>query len=68
VETALTDADKRGRDTVEEWASYKRALRNLNFVRDDGTNGVHNIDYATDVLAAIRTDFSQIKKSLQSKW
>ena len=68
VETALTDADKRGRNTAEEWNTYKRALRNLNFVRDDGTNGVHNIDYATEILAAVQADLTQIKKSLQSNW
>jgi len=68
VETALADADNRGRETGEEWATYKRALRNLNFVRDDGTNGVHNIDYATDVLAMIHKDLTAIEKSLQSKW
>jgi nitrate/TMAO reductase-like tetraheme cytochrome c subunit len=68
VEKALTDADKRGRDTTKEWDTYKKALRNLNFVRDDGTNGVHNIDYASDILANVTSDLNQIKKRLQTSW
>ena len=68
VETALTEAIERGRDTAAEWDIYLRALRNLNFVRDDGTNGVHNIDYATDVLAMVQKDLQDVQRSLQSKW
>ncbi|PLY06022.1 MAG: hypothetical protein C0624_04610, partial [Desulfuromonas sp.] len=68
VETALSDADHRDRDTSALWVTYQRAMRNLNFVRDDGTNGVHNIDYATDILAQVTSDLNQVKKSLQDKW
>ena len=42
VEAELNDADAAKRNTAEVWEVYSRALRNLRFVRNDGTNGVHN--------------------------
>jgi nitrate/TMAO reductase-like tetraheme cytochrome c subunit len=67
-EEALLAAEKRHRDVTAGWKTYKRALANLNFVKDDGTNGVHNTDYAMAVLARVERDFKDIRKQLNKKW
>lgn len=68
TERALLKADDKGRDTDEAWALYQKALYNLNFVKDDGTSGVHNIDYANDVLTSVETDFKKVLADLKTKW
>jgi hypothetical protein len=53
---------------VEGWVLYEKALHNLNFVKDDGTHGVHKIDYAQAILKSVESDFKQILKDLNVKW
>lgn len=67
-EEALIHAEERHRDVDAGWKTYQRALTNLNFVKDDGTNGVHNNDYALAVLARVENDFKEIRKQLNKKW
>ena len=68
VETALLDADAAKRDTAEVWNTYERALRNLKFVRNDGTNGVHNNEYAIAILDSVEADFKKAMVQLDSVW
>jgi Zn finger protein HypA/HybF involved in hydrogenase expression len=68
VEAALTDADLAKRNTGQAWTTYERALQNLRFVRNDGTSGVHNNDFALATLASVETDFKQVMKQLDSVW
>lgn len=68
VEHALKKADSIHRDTAAGWALYQKALFNLKFVRNDGTNGVHNRDYAQEVLDSAKADFDQILNNLKRKW
>lgn len=68
VEAALLDADAAKRNTVEVWKTYERALRNLKFVRNDGTNGVHNNEYAMAILDSVKADFRKAMEQLDSVW
>ncbi len=68
TEQDLVTADEKGRETSEEWDLYEKALFNLNFVKDDGTSGVHNIDYAREILASVETDLKKVKADLKAKW
>lgn len=68
VETALKNADDLHRDTQEGWNLYERALYNLNFVKDDGTHGIHNNEYAQTILKAVESDFRKILQDLNVKW
>lgn len=68
VEKALTDADVAGRNTAEAWKIYERAVFNLKFIRNDGTNSVHNYEYAVEVLASVKKDFEQTMVQLDKVW
>jgi nitrate/TMAO reductase-like tetraheme cytochrome c subunit len=68
VEAALLDADAAKRNTAEAWETYAKGLRNLKFVRNDGTNGVHNIDYTIAILKSVKEDFTKTKIQLDSVW
>jgi formate-dependent nitrite reductase cytochrome c552 subunit len=68
VEAAILDADAAKRNTKEVWETYERALRNLKFVRNDGTNGVHNNDYAMAILDSVEADFKKAMTQLDSVW
>ncbi len=68
IEAALLDADAAKRNTEEAWATYEKALGNLNFVRNDGTHGVHNNEYATVILDRVTADFKQVMTQLDSVW
>jgi formate-dependent nitrite reductase cytochrome c552 subunit len=68
VEAALLDADAAKRDTAEVWKTYERALRNLKFVRNDGTNGIHNNEYAMAILESVKADFKKAMTQLDSVW
>ncbi|MBW2690708.1 MAG: ammonia-forming cytochrome c nitrite reductase subunit c552, partial [Deltaproteobacteria bacterium] len=68
VEAALLDADAAKRNTAEVWKTYMRALRNLKFVRNDGTNGVHNNEYALAILDSVEADFKKAMAQLDSVW
>ncbi len=68
IEAALLDADAAKRNTEEAWGIYEQALRNLNFVRNDGTNGVHNNEYATAILDSVTADFKMVMTQLDSVW
>ncbi len=68
VEEALNEADRKKRDTSAYWKQYEKALHNFRLVRNDGTNGVHNRDYAADILKSVRSDFQQILKGLEQSW
>lgn len=68
VEAALLDADAAKRDTAEVWKTYERALRNLKFVRNDGTNGIHNNEYAIAILGSVKADFKKAMTQLDSVW
>ncbi|MEJ2270749.1 MAG: hypothetical protein P8Y04_13405 [Desulfobulbaceae bacterium] len=68
VEAELTDADAAKRDTAAVWEIYERALRNLKFVRNDGTNGVHNNEYAIAILDTVEADLEEALKQLDSVW
>jgi len=68
VESAIIQAEEKHRDTEDLWKLYEKALYNLNFVKDDGTHGVHNIDYAQEILSSVEADFKLIQKDLRAKW
>ncbi len=68
LEAALGDADAAKRDTTEVWKTYSQALRNLKFVRNDGTNGVHNNEYAIAILETVKADFKKAFTQLDSVW
>ncbi len=68
LEAELADADAAKRDTTEVWKTYSQALRNLKFVRNDGTNGVHNNEYAMAILDTVETDFKKAFTQLDSVW
>jgi len=68
LEKALLDADAAKRNTTEAWETYERALYNLRFVRNDGTLGVHNNDFALAILGSVEADFSQVRKRLDTVW
>lgn len=66
VEQALLQADEDKRDTSAGWQLYAAALSKLNFVKDDGTIGVHNRDYADTILSAAKEDLEQIEAQLKN--
>ncbi len=68
LEAELADADAAKRDTTEVWGTYSQALRNLKFVRNDGTNGVHNNEYAMAILETVEADFKKAFIQLDSVW
>ncbi len=68
VEAELLDADAANRDTKAVWETYSKALRNLRYVRHDGTNGVHNSEYASVILDSVEKDFKQTLVQLDSVW
>ena len=68
VEAELREADAAKRDTTEVWNVYSRAIRNLRFVRNDGTNGIHNSEYAAAILDTVEKDFKQALVQLDSVW
>jgi nitrate/TMAO reductase-like tetraheme cytochrome c subunit len=68
LEAALIDADAAERNTAAVWKIYERAIRNLKFVRNDGTNGVHNNDYAMAILDSVEADFKTATEQLDSVW
>jgi nitrate/TMAO reductase-like tetraheme cytochrome c subunit len=68
VEEELLDADTAKRNTTEVWKTYQKAIRNLKFVRNDGTHSVHNNEYTTAILDTVEADFKQAMKQLDSVW
>ena len=68
LESSLRDADTAKRNTTAAWQTYERALHNLRFVRNDGTQGVHNNDFALALLASVEEDFKQVRKQLDTIW
>lgn len=68
IQLALNDADAAKRNTAEAWKIYARAQQNLRFVRNDGTHGVHNNDYALAILKNVESDFNQVRKQLDAVW
>jgi len=68
LESELADADAAKRDTTEVWKTYSQALRNLKFVRNDGTHGVHNNEYAIAILETVKADFKKAFTQLDSVW
>ena len=68
VEAALLDADAAKRNTAEVWTTYETALRNLKFVRNDGTNGVHNNEYTNVILDSVEANFKKAMTQLDSVW
>ncbi len=68
VEEALKNADEVHRNTTEAWKLYEKALYNLNLVKDDGTKGVHNVDYAQAILKSVQADFKAVMQELNKSW
>ena len=68
LEAALLDADAAKRGTDEVWKTYKQAIRNLKFVRNDGTHSVHNNEYTEAILDAVEADFKKAFNQLDSVW
>lgn len=68
IELALHKADAAHRDTKENWTIFNRAATNLRFIRNDGTSGVHNAEYAQAILKSVAADLAQIRKNLNMKW
>ena len=68
VEAELLDADAAKRNTAEVWEIYSKALRNLRFVRNDGTNGIHNSEYASVILDSVENDFKTVITKLDAVW
>ena len=68
VEAELLDADRAKRNTSEAWETYQRAISNLKFVRNDGTNSVHNNEYATAILDTVEAGFKETLRHLDTIW
>jgi nitrate/TMAO reductase-like tetraheme cytochrome c subunit len=68
LEAALNAADADGRNTGAAWQTYQRGLQNLRYVRNDGTSGVHNNDFALAILNSVEADFRQVMKQLDAVW
>lgn len=68
TENALTTAEDQGREVGELWKTYRKALYNFNFIRDDGTKGIHNIDYTRKILGEVENDLHDIQSQLRRKW
>ncbi len=68
VELLLKEADKRKRTTTDAWERYEKALYNFRLVRNDGTMGVHNNEYASAILDSVASDFREIQKGLNEAW
>jgi len=68
LEAALIDADAAKRNTTEVWNTYSQAIRNLKFVRNDGTHSVHNNEYTTAILDTVEADFKKAFEQLDSVW
>jgi nitrate/TMAO reductase-like tetraheme cytochrome c subunit len=68
IELMLKEADKRERTTTDAWALYEKALYNYRLVRNDGTRGVHNNEYAKAILDTVAADFREIQKGLNEAW
>ena len=68
IEADIMAADEAGRNTEQVWSSYRDAILALKFVRNDGTHGVHNIDYADAVLNQVEADFTQAEELLDEVW
>ena len=68
VELLLKEADKRKRTTTDAWVRYEKALYNFRLVRNDGTLGVHNNEYAKSILNSVAVDFREIQKGLNEAW
>lgn len=68
IEASLISADDARRDTDAAWETYQRAVRNLKFIRNDGTHGVHNIEYSEAILDQVETDFNRTLEQLDSVW
>jgi nitrate/TMAO reductase-like tetraheme cytochrome c subunit len=68
VEATLLEADSAKRDTAAIWEVYQKGVRNLKFVRNDGTSSVHNNEYAAAILDQVEADFKQALKQLDSVW
>lgn len=68
VEDALKEADKKKRDTKAYWELYEKALYNFRLVRNDGTNGVHNRDFAAAILGSVKKDFRTVLNDLDQAW
>lgn len=68
IEESLVSADNARRDTDAAWETYQRAVHNLKFIRNDGTHGVHNIEYSEAILDQVETDFNLTLEQLDSVW
>jgi len=68
VEHALDDAEQDKRDVEPLWQRFETAQNNLEFVRNDGTKGVHNIEYAETILTSVDNEFKQIMRDLNRAW
>jgi nitrate/TMAO reductase-like tetraheme cytochrome c subunit len=68
LEAALIDADAAKRNTTEVWQTYSQAILNLKFVRNDGTNSVHNNEYTEAILDSVEADFKKAFTQLDSVW
>jgi nitrate/TMAO reductase-like tetraheme cytochrome c subunit len=68
LEEALVDADAAKRNTADVWKVYEKAIRDLKFVRNDGTHGVHNNEYASAILDSVEADFKKAATMLDSVW
>lgn len=68
VEEALKEADRKKRDTKAHWTLYEKALYNFRLVRNDGTHGVHNRDYAEAILDSVKGDFQKILNDMEQSW
>lgn len=68
VEAALKGADKIHRDTKDAWDLYEKALYNLKLVKSDGTDGIHNSEYANAILNTVEADFNTVLKNMQKAW
>lgn len=68
VEDALNEADKIHRKTEPSWKLYEKGLYNLKMVNNDGTKGVHNVEYAQAILKSAQDDFESVLKTLNKSW
>ena len=68
VEEALKKADEVHRNTTEAWKLYEKGLFNLKLVKNDGTRGVHNVDYAQAILKSVAADFTAVLQELNKSW
>jgi len=65
LSTALKAGKQAGRNLDEAQKAYDVAFTNVSFVENDGSKGVHNTDYAKDILEVARKKIAAAKEMVK---